>query len=43
MGDDRVVFVDELGRVAVAGLGEDVTPVLVAEGAAPWWQVVGRP
>lgn len=43
LGDDRVVFVDELGRVAVAELGEDVTPVLVAEDAVPWWQVVGRP
>jgi hypothetical protein len=43
LGDDRVVFVDELGRVAVAMLGEDVTPTLVADGAMPWRQVVGRP
>lgn len=42
MGSDRVVFVDELGRVAVAPLGDDVTPVLVADDALPWWQVTAR-
>jgi hypothetical protein len=43
MGDDRVVFVDELGRVAVCDVGEDVTPVLVADDAQPWSWVAGRP
>lgn len=40
--DGRVVFVDSLGRVAVAEAIEDVRPVLVAEDAEPWRQVVAR-
>lgn len=43
MGDDRVVFVDELGRVAVCEVGEDVTPVEVADDAEPWSWVAARP
>lgn len=42
MGADRVVFVDELGRVAVAEVGDEVTPVLVADDGSGWQQVVGR-
>lgn len=42
MGAERIVFVDELGRVAVVDPGEDVVPVLVAEGAREWWRVTGR-
>jgi hypothetical protein len=41
--DGRVVFVDSLGRVAVAEATEDVRPVLVAEDAEPWRQVAARP
>jgi hypothetical protein len=43
MGEGRVVFVDELGRVAVCEVGEDVTPVLVADDAQPWNWVTARP
>jgi hypothetical protein len=43
MGEDRVVFVDELGRVAVCDVGEGVTPVLVADDAQPWNWVTARP
>jgi hypothetical protein len=43
MGEERVVFVDELGRVAVCDVGEDVTPVLVADDAQPWTWVTARP
>lgn len=43
MGEERVVFVDELGRVAVCDIGEDVTPVLVADDAQPWTWVTARP
>lgn len=42
MGDDRIVFADELGRVAITYLGEDVTPVLVADNALEWWGVAAR-
>lgn len=42
MGAERIVFVDELGRVAVTGPGEDVVPVLVADDAVEWWRVTGR-
>lgn len=42
MGAERIVFVDELGRVAVTGPGEDVVPVLVADDALEWWRVTGR-
>lgn len=43
LDDGRVVFVDSLGRVAVADATEDVRPVLVADDAEPWRQVAGRP
>ena len=43
LGDDRVVFVDELGRVAVADRGDDTRPLLVATGAQEWGRVAGRP
>lgn len=43
LGDDRVVFVDELGRVAVAHRGDDTRPLLVASDAQEWGRVVGRP
>lgn len=42
MGDSRVVFVDERGRVAVCDVGEDVTPVQVADDAQPWTWVTAR-
>jgi len=42
MGEDHVVFVDEMGRVAVCEVGEDVIPVQVAEDAMPWWWVTAR-
>ena len=42
MGDSRVVFVDERGRVAVCDIGEDVTPVQVADDAQPWMWVTAR-
>jgi hypothetical protein len=42
MGDDRVVFIDELGRVGVLRRDADAVPVLVAEAAAPWSPVLGR-
>lgn len=42
MGTERIVFVDELGRLAVVGPGEDVTPVEVADDALEWWRVAGR-
>ena len=42
MGAERIVFVDELGRVAVTGPGEDVVPVLVAADALEWRRVAGR-
>ena len=42
MGEDHVVFVDELGRVAVCPVGEDVTPVQVADDAQPWFWVTAR-
>ncbi|MEA1903717.1 MAG: hypothetical protein U9N56_09350 [Actinomycetota bacterium] len=43
MGDDRIVFVDELGRVAVTYLGENVTPVMVGDDALGWWRIAARP
>jgi hypothetical protein len=43
MGESRVVFVDERGRVAVCDVGEDVTPVLVADDGQPWMWVTARP
>ncbi|HUF16224.1 MAG TPA: hypothetical protein VMQ46_10090 [Acidimicrobiia bacterium] len=43
MGDDRIVFVDELGRLAVTYTGKDVAPVLVASDAVEWSRVVARP
>lgn len=42
MGDDRVAFIDEGGRVAVCEAGEDVTPVQVADDAEPGWWVTAR-
>jgi hypothetical protein len=42
MGDDRVVFIHELGRVGVLRRDADAVPVLVAEDAAPWSPVLGR-
>ena len=42
MGEDRVVFVDERGRVAVCEIGVDVTPVQVADDAQPWMRVTAR-
>ena len=42
MGDGRVVFSDELGRVAVMPAELDAVPVLVADDALPWRSVVGR-
>lgn len=42
MGDGRVVFSDELGRVAVMPAEIDAVPVLVADDALPWSSVVGR-
>jgi len=42
MGAERIVFVDELGRVAVTGPGEEVVPVLVADDALQWGRVLGR-
>lgn len=42
MGAGRIVFVDELGRVAVTGPGEDVVPVLVADDGLEWRRVAGR-
>ncbi len=41
MGASRIVFVDELGRVAVSEPGDPATPILVAEDAVEWW-VLGR-
>jgi len=43
LGDDHIVFVDELGRVAVANLGDDANPLLVASDAVEWSRVVARP
>ena len=43
LGEDRIVFVDELGRVAVTYVGEDEEAKLVAEDAAEWAEVVARP
>ena len=43
LGEDRIVFVDELGRVAFTYVGEDEEPMLVAEDAAEWGEVVARP
>ncbi len=43
VGGDRIVFVDELGRVAIIYVGEDEEPKLVAEDAAEWGEVVARP
>ena len=42
MGEDRVVFVDERGRVAVCEIGADVTPVQVADDAQPGMWVTAR-
>lgn len=42
MGDGRVVFSDELGRVAVMSADLDGAPVLVADDALPWSSVIGR-
>lgn len=43
MGDDRIVFVDELGRVAVTPLGENVEPLLIASDAIEWTGLAARP
>lgn len=43
MDDDRIVFLDELGRVAVTPLGEDVEPLLIASDALEWSGVAARP
>jgi hypothetical protein len=42
MGDGRVVFVDELGRVAIVTGVADAVPVLVGDDAVPWQQVLGQ-
>ncbi len=41
MGEDRIVFVDALGRVAVCHVGQDVTPIQVADDALPGPWVTG--
>jgi len=43
LGTDHIVFVDELGRVAVTGTGEDVQPLLIASDASEWSTVAARP
>ena len=43
MGENRMVFVDERGRVAVCEIGVDVAPVQVADDAQPWMWVTARP
>lgn len=43
MDEDRIVFTDELGRLALVHVGQDQQPILLDDDVSPWWRVAARP
>lgn len=43
MDEDRIVFTDELRRLALVHVGESQQPVLLDDDVPPWWRLAARP